>query len=373
MKHIRMLFIIFIPLIICPIYAQIADSFWIEMATSTPAGSENIRLKSQNIPGGIYGDFYVMYRAQWALFNWDDVMNCSGSDSSHMIDPIEDQFTFFDQGQYRWTSGNLTFDFFRDTLWNDVGACSYNTLGRKGPRDPRINWFYTIASVDSNETTGELEFSPTVVHPVAEYDQWLGNSRAGRQNIISFAIYHLEIADSGYRASAFARVLVPHCQSISQWNRMMERWETLLGSDIMKLRNVYRIILDSLVCPSDTFIMSLYKEGYVPIDTCNFLYKLPTRSSGRNYVMMPYQEYNIIMNVPGRSFPIRASWVGEDIEDVGPGISPYVISRFNPFSQRYELLAIKAGANWINFGYVYPGQPIVITIRGTGGNWPPCP
>ena len=152
-------------------------------------GSENVYFKSDLGPGERSDcDFYLVYRAPWALFEWSDIRMFSSSDTAQMIDPIENPLTHADAGMYRWgykeISGtdsiwvgpNYTYDFFQDSLLDASDS--------RGVCDPDTNWFYTAVAVDSSESGGNLLYSPYPAHPVGEVDQLLGGSSGSDPPII---------------------------------------------------------------------------------------------------------------------------------------------------------------------------------------------
>ena len=355
-----------------------ADSFWIELTDCTP-GAEFIRFKSTNPPGGVTGDFYIMYRAPWGLFDWSEIWMFGRSDTCLLTDAIDDPFLFSDRGQYRWTGGQTVFDYFYDdSSWICDGPIV------KGTCDPDRNWFYTIVGVDTNETTGDLNFSPTPADPVGEFDQWIGNLSTGKINILSYAVENRDIADHGDTAKYFGQ-LIDSCASVWKWDAPNQVWVQIaidlgfpvgwISAGTVKLGQCYLVELKEIgVTPADTFMMSLKDgDGYLPRDTCFYLTKILTLNEGFNYFAMPYQEYNILLSTSG-SFPLEAKYVGEDIQNSDPGIQPVSLWKWDPFNQVYIQYAINIGI-WINppGKYTYPGEPYMVIIQGDGGYWPVCP
>ncbi len=356
-----------------------APNFYIFDEGTTP-GNEYIWFKADVGPNPAENrDFYLVYRAQWALFNWQDVRMLGGSDTSQMIDPIEDFAGRTDAGEYRWggpTAGypDFTYDFFYDTLWT-------TDPGVKGVGDPTVNWFYTACAVDSSETDGRLFYSPEPAHPVGEFDQWLGCATAGANNLLSYAVEMSAVSDSGNTATSFAR-LIPNCKTLWEWDAVNQRWILIarkigslwLNSGNVRLGNCYLAVLDeTVVSPGDTFVFSQYTPGYLPMDTCFYFTKPSSWSDGANFFVMPYQEYNILASAYG--FPVEAKYLGMDIDATDPGIQPVSVWRWDPFSQRYILIARKIGSLWLTSGgaHIYPGQPYRVQIQGDGGYWPVCP
>ncbi|MCD6418319.1 hypothetical protein J7M00_06010 [bacterium] len=349
-------------------------------------GSENVYFKSDLGPGERSDcDFYLVYRAPWALFEWSDIRMFSSSDTAQMIDPVENPVTHADAGMYRWgwkespspgedsvwVGPPYTYDFFDDSLLSASDS--------RGVCDPDTNWFYTAVAVDSSESGGNLLYSPYPARPVGEVDQLLGGSSAGKKNLVSYAVEDEFVSSNGDTAKYFAQ-LIDSCVSLWEWDAINQRWNMIsrkigsvwlnIGGSTVRTGMTYLAYLSDGISDSDTFMLSLYAPGYVPYDTSLHFTKPASWNEGKNFFTMPYQEYNILISVNG--YPLEAKYLGMDIDGIA-GIEPVSIWEWNPFSQRYDMVARKIGTLWLTVGgaHVYPGLPYMVIINGDGGDWPP--
>ncbi len=345
------------------------------------SGSEYVYIKSDLGPGDRSDcDWYLVYRAPWALFKWSDVNIFGLSDTARMIDPIEDPMSHFDAGMYRWgwkeelapgedsvwVGTNYTYDFFGDTLLSATDS--------RGVCDPDTNWFYTVIAVDSNESDGSLSYSHSSARPVGEYDQWIVNGTMGTMNIVSYAVEVFDIEDSLGSASSFGRI-IPNCICIAEWDAVSQdtivlaekvggAWANYGTVQIGRAYVVY-------IAPSapDSSVFSMYSPGYIPYDSdicpeipfC-FL-EAPSSDSGFDIFAVPYQEYNILINGYG-SFPLPARILGEDISVYRPDLNTCEIRRWNSETQTGDVIAYDSSGIWGDDGdaYVYPGEPLMVYI-----------
>ena len=321
------------------------------------------------------GETWFVYRAPWALFDWDDI-TMFGSDSTLMIDPIESA-TYADSGNYNWTgTSNTTYDRFLDTVL---------VSSSKGVGDPDVNYFYTVVAQDS---LGHTSDRPSA--PIGEYDQRIVVfSSSYTRNIVSYPLVDHDVESHGNQARYLAEK-IPGCEYIYKWNAAnqtedllaMKMFGTWYNFGTVKPGRAYIIYLADTFSAGDTLIWSLgYNSntgtyytyyGTVPKDTCFYFTKKAGSAAGYNIFAVPYQEYNILIDLHG-SYPLPAHLLAQDIDN-SPDIDALALYRWVASPPYIELLAIKIGGVWIGMGgSVYPGEPLVVLIQSSGGYWPACP
>ncbi len=309
--------------------------------------------------------FYLLYRAQWAPFTWNDLSLLNTyEDSMWIIDPIENIYTGVDPVPYRWYTYPKTRDNFGDSVWNmeSVWGAGFAT---KGVCDEDVNWYYTCVAVD---TTPTVRFSPEPCSPVGEVDQWLYEG----DNIFSYPVDILV-----RRADSLAMVIdtidaIPAIEAIHRWDAVGQQWEEIafifygiwIGNDPVAPGDVFR----GIKTDPTPVLWTAAIPGYVPFDTEITNHTLTTLvATGDNFVMLPYQTYNMLL---------ATNSMLEGVDYVRAKDMLTDISCAQAIHQWYG-----ASQNWVEIGYyfygvpigdtrVLPGLPYRVIVDGTC-TWPP--
>ncbi|MCD6595067.1 hypothetical protein J7L68_05255 [bacterium] len=312
--------------------------------------------------------FYMLYRTQWAPFTWGDLnILTSYDDSMWIIDPIEDWFTHVDPDPpYRWYTYGSTRDEFGDTVWNreDIWGTGYGT---KGVCDPNVNWYYVSVAVDS--TPMPVKFSPEPSSPVGEVDQWLYQG----DNIVSYPVDILV-----RRVDSLAMVMdtidgIPGAEEIYKWNASSQNWTRVAyiffgswnGTTPVAPGDVFRVIKTD----PDSVLWQTHTPGYVPYDADITNHSLSTGGlpMGDNYIMMPYQEYNMLLSTNSSMYGIDYVRAKDMLGDISTATEIY---RWNSSTQNWTRIAYYFFGAPNGNTRVLPGLPYRVIVNGNC-TWPP--
>ncbi|RKZ33573.1 hypothetical protein DRQ33_03975 [bacterium] len=313
--------------------------------------------------------YYLLYRTQWAAFNWGDLNILTGyQDSMWIMNPIEDWITHTDPDPaYRWYSYTSTRDEFQDSIWSreDIWGTGYGT---QGVCDENVNWYYVCVAVDS--TPMPRKVSPEPSDPVGEVDQWLYVG----DNIISYPV------DIGVgRADSLAMVIdtidgTPAAEKIHKWDATTQMWTEIAfiffgswsGSDPVAPGDVFRVVKTD----PTTVLWSAHTPGYVPYDadiTNHTLTLAPGTSTGDNYVMMPYQEYNLLLGINSSMEGIDYVRAKDMLGDITRATK---IHKWDGATQMWTEIAYYFFGSPSGNTRVLPGLPYRVVVDGTC-TWPP--
>jgi len=312
--------------------------------------------------------FYLLYRAQWAPFTWNDLnLLNTYEDSMWIIDPIENYITGVDAVPYRWYTYPKTRDNFGDSVWNmeSVWGAGYAT---KGVCDEDVNWYYTSVAVD---TTPTVRFSPEPCRPVGEVDQWLVLG----DNILSYPV------DLNVRRWDSLAMIIDEVGAgdnmfeIHTWDPATANWirvafkigAMIIGPGPCAPGDVFRLIKS--VNPDDE-LWSAAKPGYVPMDdsiTNHTLTKPPAYANGDNFVMMPYQTYNMLLATNSVMEGIDMVRASDVLNDIGYGNS---VEIHKWVTGAWVRIAFWIATTPIGPGKVLPGLPLRVIVQNEVV-WPP--
>jgi len=347
-------------------------------SVSVDSSEETVEIKATGDGPEDRNQTWFVYRAPWALFSWDDIDMFGDGDSAIMIDPIEEADSS-DLGDYNWSGPNITTDIFADTNLYDSS---------RGVNDPDVNYFYTVAAMD---TFGNLSEKPS--DPIGEYDQVI---IGGATNHITLPLRCHELELHGDSAHVFGD-LIPGCEGLTKFNPSSQTWELicakLFGSWFynpsaptvyVRPADVITLTLSDSLTAGDEYLFTLGYDanndsgyeprGFVPVDTCYKFEKKSGDPAGYVFFMVPYQEYNTLVNIYG-DYPLRADKLAESI-DSKSGIDGEVLYRWNPYPPTITALAVKLFGSWYVTSppeFVRPGEVLLLLMAGSGGYWPTCP
>jgi len=325
-------------------------------STSCDLGYEFVQLKAEQpiwTRDPEECQYYLVYRTQWAPFTWGDLNLLSGyPDSTWIVDPIDDWLTFGDSGQYKWTTSTSARDYFFDTVWSDDGiwGSGYNT---KGVCDENVNWYYVSVAVDTAPLP--VKFSPEPSAPVGEVDQWLYPG----DNIISYPV-DINVR----RADSFAMVIdtvdgVPAAVEIHKWDAVAQGWVRIAYIFLGHWNG------STPVAPGDVFrVVKTESDSSISNHTLTLA---SGTSAGDNYVMMPYQEYNMLLGVNNATEGINYVRAKDMLQDIPCAVE---IHWWDAASQGWVRIAYYFLGNPNGNTRVLPGLPYRVVVNSTC-TWPP--